>query len=151
MFRSDARHDPRPAARSAPRSAPRRAPSRAPRRLSIAAIAALLAAAPALAGADEADVVGVELTPLGDNRFRVDATVAHADEGWDHYADRWDVYDEGGSLLGTRELAHPHENEQPFTRSATVEIPEGVRRIEVRAHDSVHGEGGESFSIDVPR
>ena len=137
--------------RSDRRCASRHASSRPPRRLRIVAIGALLGAAPALVLAGEADVVGVELTPLGDGRFRVDATVAHPDEGWDHYADRWDVYDEAGNLLGTRKLAHPHENEQPFTRSTTVDIPDGVRRIEVRAHDSVHGEGGESFAIDVPR
>ena len=125
----------------------RRRPSRA--RAASAALLAALAAAPALAG--EADVVGVEVTALGGDRFRIDATVAHADEGWDHYADRWSVFDESGEPLGTRELAHPHENEQPFTRSLTLEIPPGVARIEVRAHDSVHGEGGKSFAADVPR
>ena len=127
---------------------------RAPRAVRAALLAlatASAAALPAVAPAGEADVVGVNVTALGDGRFRIDATVAHADAGWDHYSDRWDVYDEGGNLLGTRELAHPHENEQPFTRSATVAIPDGVERIEVRAHDSVHGEGGESFFADVPR
>ncbi len=101
--------------------------------------------------AGEADVVDVQVTALGDDRFRVDASVTHADEGWDHYADGWDVYDADGNLLGSRPLAHPHENEQPFTRSVTVTIPPTVERIEVRAKDSVHGEGGETFLADVPR
>ena len=127
-----------------------RAP-RAVRTALLALAAASATAVPGLAPAGEADVVGVNVTALGDGRFRVDATVAHADAGWDHYSDRWDVHDEDGNLLGTRELAHPHETEQPFTRSTTVDIPDGVERIEVRAHDSVHGEGGESFFADVPR
>ena len=128
--------------------------SRAPRAVRVALLALATASAtavPGVAPAGEADVVGVTVTALGDGRFRIDATVAHADEGWDHYSDRWDVHDEAGNLLGTRELAHPHENEQPFTRSTTVAIPDGVERIEVRAHDSVHGEGGEGFFADVPR
>ena len=134
-----------------PRTPSRPAP-RAPLAVRVAAASiAAAAAVPGVAPAGEADVVGVNVTALGDGRFRIDATVAHDDEGWDHYSDRWDVYDEGGNLIGTRELAHPHENEQPFTRSTTVAIPDGVDRIEVRARDSVHGEGGETFVADVPR
>ena len=120
-------------------------------RVATVALLAASVAVPGIASAGEADVVDVSVTALGDGRFRIDASVAHADTGWDHYADRWDVYDEAGNLLGTRELAHPHENEQPFTRSTTVTIPDGVERIEVRAHDSVHGGGGEAFTADVPR
>ena len=74
--------------------------------------------APMVALAGEADVVGVEVTKQGQGRFRFDVTVRHADEGWDHYADRWEVLGPDGAALGVRELAHPHVNEQPFTRLA---------------------------------
>jgi hypothetical protein len=40
-------------------------------------------------------------------------TVRHADEGWEHYADCWEVLTLDGEVLATRELAHPHDNEQP--------------------------------------
>lgn len=74
--------------------------------------------------------------------WRFDVTVSHADEGWDHYADAWEVASPSGEVLGTRELLHPHETEQPFTRSLSgVAIPEGVDRVLVRARDSVHGWG----------
>jgi len=109
-----------------------------------------LGAAPSLR-AGEADVLEGVVTPLGDDRYRIDATVRHADTGWDHYADRWDVLAPDGTRLGSRELAHPHENEQPFTRSLTLEIPAGVTRITLRANDSVHGTGGASVELDVPR
>ena len=63
------------------------------------------------------DVVDVKVTGSGEN-FRFSVTVEHADEGWDHYADRWEVVSEDGkTVYGTRVLAHPHVNEQPFTRS----------------------------------
>ena len=104
---------------------------------------------PARAG--KADVVDAVVTALGDGRYRIDATVRHDDTGWDHYADRWDVLAPDGTLLGSRELAHPHENEQPFTRSLTLEIPAGTERVTLRANDSVHGGGGASVELDVPR
>ena len=51
-------------------------------------------------------------------------TLEHADEGWSHYADQWEVLSLDGNLLGKRVLHHPHENEQPFTRSLSgVAIP----------------------------
>ena len=100
--------------------------------------------------AGEADVVDGKITSLGDGRYRVDATVAHGDTGWDHYANRWDVLAADGTVLGVRELLHPHENEQPFTRSLTLSIPAGTQFIILRASDSVHGEGGETLQLAVP-
>lgn len=110
---------------------------------------ALLFAGPLAAG--EADVVGVEVTPEGGGTYRFEVTVRHADEGWDHYADAWDVVAPDGTVLGTRELLHPHENEQPFTRSLTgVAIPDGITEVTVRAHDSVHAYGGAEMTVTVP-
>lgn len=102
------------------------------------------------ASAGEADIVDGKITALGDGRFRIDATVLHADSGWDHYADRWDVMAADGRILGTRELAHPHENEQPFTRSLTLNLPEGISVVMLQANDSVHGLGGKIFELAVP-
>lgn len=69
-------------------------------------------------------------------------TVRHADQGWDHYADAWRIVDPDGGVLGTRTLYHPHEAEQPFTRSlGDVSIASSVAWVEVQAHDKVHGWG----------
>lgn len=108
----------------------------------------LLCALPLQAG--EADIVDARITALGDGRYRIDATVQHADTGWDHYADRWDVLDTSGKLLGSRELAHPHVNEQPFTRSLTLNLPAGTKTVILQAHDSVHGLGGKQLEIALP-
>ena len=118
------------------------------RRLGIAAAIALLSAA---AAAGEADVIAVDVTRSAAGlRFAV--TVRHDDEGWDHYADRWEVLGPDGEVLAVRVLAHPHENEQPFTRAlAAVEIPPGLRAVRVRAHDSVHGDGGAAIEVELPR
>jgi hypothetical protein len=112
--------------------------------------AGLLSASAAAAG--EADVLEVEITHSGDARYRVTVTVRHADEGWDHYADQWRVVAPDGTVLGTRTLHHPHETEQPFTRSlGGVEIPAGVSEVTIEARDSVHGRGGETMTVQVPR
>lgn len=100
--------------------------------------------------AGEADVVGVEVSAQG-GTYRFDVTVRHADEGWDHYADKWEIVGEDGTVYGERVLAHPHENEQPFTRSQSgIVIPEGVSEVVVRAHDKVHGFGGEQMQVKLP-
>lgn len=106
----------------------------------------ILAAGPAAAG--EADVVEVAVHKTGERTYRVDVTVRHADAGWDHYADKWDVLLPDGTVLGTRTLYHPHVEEQPFTRSlGDVRVPAGAEAIEVRVHDSVHGYGGETRRV----
>jgi len=102
--------------------------------------------------AGEADVVDVKVMMTGKNAYSFDVTVSHADEGWKHYADKWDVVAPDGTVLGTRTLYHPHEDEQPFTRSLSgVKIPESIEEVTVRAHDSVHGYGGKTVTIGVPR
>lgn len=71
--------------------------------------------------------------------LRVNVTLSHPDSGWDHYADGWEVLDQDGTGLGFRELLHPHEHEQPFTRSLTIQIPADTTRIYIRAQCNVDG------------
>ena len=112
----------------------------------------LMALQPNLVQAGGADVVAVEAVQDSSGKWRFNVTVAHADEGWDHYADKWDVVAPDGTLLGTRVLHHPHENEQPFTRSLSgVVIPDEVTEVTVRAHDSQHGYDGESMKVKLKR
>ena len=113
-------------------------------------LTALLLLATTCAVAGEADVIDGSIKFLADGQFRIDATVLHEDSGWDHYVDRWDVLAVDGRVLGSRELAHPHENEQPFTRSLTLSLPEGISVVMLQANDSVHGLGGKIFELVVP-
>ena len=112
---------------------------------------ACLLAGPAMAG--EADVVGVEVRQDGAGRYAFDVTVRHADAGWDHYANAWEVVSvDGKTVYGTRTLLHPHDTEQPFTRALSgVAIPDGVEAVVVRARDSVHGFGGKEMTVKIRR
>ena len=119
-------------------------------RRGLIAMAGCLIAFSAIAG--EADVEKVRIAKERAGTYRFDVTVKHADAGWKHYADKWDVVAPGGDILGTRVLLHPHEHEQPFTRSLSgVRIPRSVTRVTVRAHDKIDGYGGEVVTVDVPR
>jgi len=119
----------------------------------LAFIAALLGGLTSTAAnAGEASVVGVKASPNGDGTFDFHVTVRHADTGWDHYADRWDVLGPDGKVIGARVLYHPHVNEQPFTRSLNrVKIPADVTSVSVRAHCKVHGNAKTAFRVELPR
>lgn len=114
-------------------------------------ILALLLVPCAASLAGEADVLEADVSCDGSScRFSV--TVEHADEGWDHYANKWEILDPDGEVIAVRELAHPHETEQPFTRSlGNVEVPAGVDKVTIQAHDSVHGYGGRKLVVELPR
>jgi hypothetical protein len=100
--------------------------------------------------AGEADVIAVDARQQGAGTWTFDVTVRHEDAGWDHYADKWIVAGPDGSVYGERVLTHPHETEQPFTRSqAGILIPETVSSVIVKAHDSVHGFGGAEMTVDL--
>ena len=102
--------------------------------------------------AGEADVIEVGIKKTADNIYFFKVTVRHADEGWDHYANKWDVVAPDGTVLGTRTLYHPHVDEQPFTRSLSdVKIPASITEVTVRAHDSVHEYGGKTMNVAVPK
>jgi len=103
------------------------------------ALAALLAPGTApLAG--EVQVLGVELAQSNAGTWSASVTLEHGDTGWEHYADAWRLVGDDGRVLATRTLYHPHETEQPFTRSlSAIAIPPGVTRVFVEAHDTVHG------------
>ena len=104
---------------------------------------------PTLGG--EASVLDVVVSCNSESICRFDVTVKHDDEGWKHYANRWEVLSPDGEILATRVLAHPHNNEQPFTRSlAKVKIPGELTEVVVRAHDLVHKYGGKEFVVKLP-
>ncbi|MCR8825161.1 hypothetical protein [Pseudosulfitobacter koreensis] len=99
--------------------------------------------------ADPPQIVAVTAAQTGDT-WQFDVTIAHPDTGWDHYADGWRVLDMDGRQLGMRILAHPHVNEQPFTRSLTgVAIPEGTRQVQIQARDLPGGWNAQTTVVEL--
>ncbi|WP_072506260.1 hypothetical protein [Phaeobacter porticola] len=99
----------------------------------------LVACLPLAALADGPQVTDATAQQTGGS-WRIDVTLSHPDTGWNHYADGWRLLDMEGNVLGLRELAHPHVNEQPFTRSlAGVTLPEGLDAVLIQARCNVDG------------
>ena len=104
-----------------------------------------------------ADVTYVKAVLTNDGTWTFYVTVRHPDSGWEDYADGWDVLTPDGIVLKpdpaspfTRLLLHPHENEQPFTRSQSgIAIPPDVTQVRVRAHDLADGYGGREVVVDL--
>ena len=87
----------------------------------------------------------------GETTWSFSVTVRHDDDGWEHYADRWQVIDPAtGAILGERVLLHPHETEQPFTRSQSgIIVPNETGLVIVLAACNVHGFGGREVAVDL--
>jgi len=98
-----------------------------------------------------AQAVYVKASRNANGSWRFDATVRHMDQGWNHYANAWRVVDpDSGKILAERVLLHPHDNEQPFTRSqSNVQIPADVTRVIVQAKCNVHGFGGREIVVEL--
>ncbi len=106
---------------------------------------------PSAAQAGEVEVVNVAVDCREERLCDFDVTLAHDDEGWDHFANQWRVETPSGEMVGVRELLHPHVNEQPFTRRlSSVSIPDGVDIVRVCGSDSVHGSSPECLMIELP-
>ena len=95
-----------------------------------------------------ADAPVVENVTYSEGRF--DVTLSHGDTGWDDYADGWRVELADGTILGTRVLGHPHVNEQPFTRSDRIAVPDGVAQVFVRASTNVEGWADDTTAFEIP-
>ena len=116
------------------------------------AFLALLSACvlPSSALAGDVSILGATFRGAGEGRWNVSVTLRHADSGWEHYADAWRVSGNDGVVYGTRTLLHPHETEQPFTRSlSAVVIPKTVTVVFVEAHDKVHGWAKLRLPVDL--
>ncbi len=102
-----------------------------------------------IAHGGEVKIVNVEVSCSSSCTFSV--TLKHGDEGWEHYANQWDVMTMDGKLLKSRVLLHPHVNEQPFTRSLSgVKIPAGTTRVKIRAKDLKHGYSNDEYIVRIP-
>lgn len=111
-------------------------------------ILAAFIASPALADAPK--IEDVTARP-NSNGWQFSVTLRHADTGWDDYADGWRVEAADGTVLGFRELLHPHVNEQPFTRSqGGIAIPDGTTEVYIRARDNVGGWAATTLPFTLP-
>lgn len=105
----------------------------------------------------DADVTFVRAVQAADGSWTFEVTVEHPDTGEEDYANGWDIITTEGEVIKksidepfTFVLTHPHIDEQPVTRSQSgLIIPQDVTEVFVRAHDIVHGWGGQIVYVDL--
>jgi len=103
-----------------------------------------------IALANEVEVVDVKAIQSSDKTWSFSVTLKHADEGWDHYANEWQVIAPDNKILATRTLYHPHVNEQPFTRGTQgVKISADIKTVRVIAKDTVHGLSKNAVELEL--
>ena len=96
----------------------------------------------------------IDATASGDDEgtWTVSATLSSPYDSPARYADAWRVVGPDGMVYGTRELAHDHAGEQPFTRSQSgIEIPGDVDVVTIEGRDQISGWGGATFELTLER
>ena len=96
------------------------------------------------------EILDVAVEPVGGDEFDFSVTISSPYDSPDRYADAWRILDEVGTELGIRVLTHDHATEQPFTRSAVVDIPDGLQVVVVQARDLINGWGDQRVRVDLP-
>ncbi|MBB4930764.1 hypothetical protein F4561_001584 [Lipingzhangella halophila] len=97
------------------------------------------------------DVREVEVEEGSGGTVDLAVTISSPYDTPERYADGWRVKGPDDTVYGEHELAHDHQNEQPFTRTQSgVRIPDGVDEVVVEGRDSEHGYGGATETVEVP-
>lgn len=100
--------------------------------------------------ANEVEIVDVKAHQNSNKTWTFAVTLKHADTGWDHYANEWQVIAPDNKILATRTLYHPHVDEQPFTRNTSgVKIPESMETVRIIAKDIVHGLAKTAMQVNL--
>lgn len=92
-------------------------------------------------------VVGATASLSDGTTWEFSVTLLSEYDSPERYADAWRVLDSNDVELGIRVLGHDHANEQPFTRSTSVEVPSSVTTVYVEGRDQVNGWSGERFEV----
>ena len=121
----------------------------------------------AVSEASEVEITAVPTTPKADgdglyptvlaavatssdgDSWQIDVTMLSEYDSPSRYADAWRVLDNDDTELGIRVLTHDHAGEQPFTRSAVVDLPPDVSTVFVEGRDQLNGWSGQRFVLSI--
>ena len=95
------------------------------------------------------EVIAVEALSAESESWRFNVTLSSVYDSPQRYADAWRVLDEQGNELGIRILGHDHASEQPFTRSARIQIPKELSKVFVEGRDQANGWSGQRFEVNL--
>lgn len=112
----------------------------------------LFSAVAAYAG--EPEIAGVDVEKHND-LYTITVGVKHADEGWNHYVDKWIVRSQDGRVVAERNLNHPHTNAADqngvYRKLSGIKLPAGSKTIKIEVHDTKSGWSRNTRTVDLPR
>ena len=127
------------------------------RRLAAGALAGPLVAraAPRHAAANTStrypNVVAAQVRARAGGLFDFEVTLSSACDTLACHADAFRVRGPDGRVYGERQLQHHHPGEQRLTRALhRIELPPGLQRVRVQAHDARRGWGGAEVELALP-
>ena len=97
------------------------------------------------------EVTAVEVVPVEGEGFRFNVTLSSPYDSPARYADAWRVLDGQGNEIAVRILGHDHANEQPFTRSKTIDLPKQTSTVFVEGRDKANGWSGQRYKVELPQ
>ena len=95
------------------------------------------------------EVLAVRVSQAKNKNWRFNVTLSSLYDTPKRYADAWRVLDADDNELGIRILGHDHANEQPFTRSKTIEVPKNIDTVFVEGRDQKNGWSGQRFEVNL--
>ena len=95
------------------------------------------------------EVLKVKVAAKQKSSWQFNVTLSSTYDTRERYADAWRVLDSKGKELGIRILGHDHANEQPFTRSKTITIPDNITTVFVEGRDKGNGWSGQRFEVKL--
>ena len=105
---------------------------------------------PIIYGSKFPKVLAVKAVARKNDKWQFNVTLSSPYDSPKRYADAWRVLDEQGKELGIRILGHDHANEQPFTRSGTIEVPKTIKKVFIEGRDQANGWSGQRFEFKMP-
>lgn len=105
---------------------------------------AFLSLAPA--HADRPTAIGARVIMVGEDRYQFEVNIAHVDDSWEHFVDRWEVVGKGGKILATDRLYYPRIGENIVWRFLKgIKVDPGTEWVVYRLHDLKDGYGREKL------
>lgn len=105
-----------------------------------------------LTSLDYAQIEDVKAVQSKDKTWCFEVQIKHNDQGWNHYANGWQVYDLEGDIISGIIIGHPHDKKQPFIRRhCNIKIKPDVPKVVVKTRCNVHGFGGRAIVLDMEK
>ena len=96
----------------------------------------------AVALANMPKAIGAKVVRMGDDRYQFEVNIAHEDDSWEHFVDRWEVIGKGGKILASYYMYYPRIGEGIVWKELRgIKVDPGTKYVIYRLHAKGDGYG----------